>query len=125
MSAELIVAVVIAAIVAIVVVLVRRLMRRAREIGELTENGRVAVAILNEKRAQRRSRVEDHYFITYAFHASSGLKFSRQLRVTETEYKNYAEGQELEIIYLPSSPDINTFKSVVDKTRDAMQAPAQ
>lgn len=101
--------------------LMRRVMRRGQEISQLCADGRVATAEIVELRKQKRSRGERYYFVRYSFKASSGQEFSREWDVDGSEFAGYAEGQALDIVYLPSDPETSALKSLVDKTRDAIQ----
>ena len=104
-----------------VIFVVRRLSRRGQELKQLCENGSAAVGTLTEVRAERRSRSEDDHFIRYTFKSFTGNEYSRELKVKESEYVNYTQGQAVDIIYLPNDPDINALKILVDQMREALQ----
>jgi hypothetical protein len=99
----------------------RGVMRRGREIGQLCADGQAATAEVVELRKQKRSRGERYYYVRYSFRASSGQEYSREWDVDGSEFAGYTKGQALDIVYLPSNPDISALKSLVETTRDAVQ----
>ena len=84
--------------------------RLARE--GVTTSGRITVT---EKR--RMSRGEFEYFVTYAFETKDGTEVTKELRVQASRFDEYAEGQPIEIVYLPSDPSLSATKEVVDRVR--------
>jgi hypothetical protein len=102
---------------------VRRVLRRGSDIQRLSENGCDVVATVTEKKAQRRSRVEDYYFIRYTFRASDGNEYGRKFQVTGLEFADYEKGMNIDVVYLPAEPTVNALRSTVQRMRDALSVP--
>lgn len=103
-----------------IVAMIRRVSKRGDELKQLCDRGQAVVGKLTQLRKQRRSRTDDDHYITYTFTSGGGIEYSRELKVSEYEFADYAEGQAVDVVYLPDDPNINALKTLVDQMRDAI-----
>jgi hypothetical protein len=104
------------------VYVVRRVLRRGGNIHKLAANGCAVVATITETLVQRRSRVEDYYFISYCFRASDGNEYGRKFQVSELDFANFEKDANIDVVYLPAEPTVNALQSTVQQMRDALSA---
>jgi len=112
--------IIIVAVLLVAALLVRHVLRRGSDIQQLGQNGSAVVGTVTEAKAQRRSRVQDYYFISYTFRAFDGVEYSRRFRVEKLEFANYREGMPIDLVYLPADPSVNALASTVVQMRAAM-----
>jgi hypothetical protein len=108
------------AVVLVAAFFVRRVLRRGQNIVQLAQNGTEAVATITETLTQRRSRVEDYYFVNYTFRASDGNEYNRKFRVGELESSDYEKGMSIDVVYLPADPAVNALHSTVLRMRETL-----
>lgn len=61
-----------------------------------------------------------NFRLRYAFQAPNGQRYSRAISITSGEKSRYAEGQTVDIIYLPNNPGVNALTTLVDQARTAL-----
>lgn len=99
----------------------RRAAKRAREAADLVSRGTPVTATVIKLERKRRSRSSFSYRLRYRFTTTGGVDYERETELLPKEFKNYSEGQDIEVVYDPANPDVSMMKSMVDMTRDAMQ----
>ena len=102
----------------------RRIRRETRKMQALLERGAVAKAEIVEVKRQRRSRVHDDYFVSYAFSSRDGRRHTQRNRVTPGDFHGYVEGERIDIVYDPNDPAVSMIKLTVDEARRAMNRAA-
>ncbi len=95
-----------------------KLAAAAETMSSLVREGIATTGRISAAERRRRSRGEYDYFVTYSFEAKDGNEYSKERRVKATEFGDYAEGQPIDIVYLPNDPDVSATREMVDKVRN-------
>ncbi len=98
-----------------VVWMIRRVSKRGNDLMLLRERGQNIVGTLVEARAERRSRTNKNHYIKYSFRPGGATEYCRQLRVSESEFSDYEQGQEIEVVFLAEDPNVNALKKLVNQ----------
>lgn len=98
----------------------RQAAKRARQAADLISRGTPITAKVIKLERKRRSRSSTSYRLRYRFTTTGGVDYERETELLPREFKNYTEGQDIEVVYDPSDPNVSMMKSMVDATRDAM-----
>ena len=86
--------------------------------GKLLLEGETTTARITAAEKRRMSRGEFEYFVTYAFKSRDDVEHSKELRVSATEFDDYREGQQIDVVYLPSDPDVSATHAMVARVRN-------
>ena len=97
----------------------RKLAAAADSMARLVMEGETTTGRIVTTEKRKMSRGEFDYFVTYAFETRDGTEVTKELRVQASRFDEYADGQPIEIVYLPSDPSQSATKEVVDKVRGA------
>lgn len=102
-----------------VAILRKRVSKRGNELQQLLSQGRVVAGTVTGVRKQRRAKSLYNYFMSYSYKPFDGEEHSKEVSVKPSEFAGYIEGQEIEIVYLPKTPEIHAFKALIDQVRSA------
>ncbi len=94
-----------------------KLAAAAGEMSRLLLEGETTTARITATEKRRMSRGEFEYFVTYAFSSRDDVEHSKELRVSATEFDDYREGQQLDVVYLPSDPAVSATHAMVARVR--------
>ena len=95
----------------------RAIKRAAGRMADLAVHGHEAQAYVSKVEKKRLSRTDDAYIVTYEFTANDGRQYSRELNVKPSEFENFQQGQNLEIVYDTRNPEVSALKASVDEVR--------
>lgn len=96
-----------------------KLTEAATSMSRLTLEGETVTGRIAATERRRKSRGQFEYFVTYAFETKDGRDIEKELRVQATRFDEYAEGQPVDIVYLPSDPSVSATREMVDQVREA------
>ena len=95
-----------------------KMMAAAETMSSLVQEGIATTGRVSAAERRRMSRGEYDYFVTSSFDAKDGSEYSKELRVKATEFDEYAEGQPIDVVYLPGDPNVSATREMVDKVRN-------
>ncbi len=98
----------------------RNAAKRARQAANLVSRGIPVTAKVIKLEGKRRSSSRSSYRLRYRFTTTGGVEYERETVLKPKEFKEYSEGQDIEVVYDPADPAVNMMKSIVDLTRNAM-----
>lgn len=114
--AELVLVIIV--VIALLMYARHRLKAAATRMDSLTKSGLEASATITKAERRRRSRGEYAFYVTYAFNATNGIEYTRELEVGPSELSDFEEGQTVAIIYDSSNPGNSVLKTSVDQVRE-------
>lgn len=78
-----------------------------QEMSSLLQEGVATTARITATEKRRMSRGQFEYFVTYTFESRDEREYSKEIRVSATEFDNYQVGQPFDIVYLPGDPTVS------------------
>lgn len=93
--------------------------RRARQLALLAERGQRLHGTIVARRSVRRRSGPPRYRITYEYPAATSIKRGTSI-VSAARYASCAEGDPIDLAYLPDQPDVVAPRFVVDEAAAAV-----
>jgi hypothetical protein len=97
---------------------------RGLQMKSLAQGGVVAKGeVIQKFRRRSKSGPQASGYLKYRFDAPNGQAFTKRIAVSEQVYNEYAEGQPIDIVYLPDKPSVNGARYMVNLSRKALKLP--
>ena len=97
---------------------------RGLQMKSLAQQGVVGKGeVIQKFRRRARSGHQAAGYLKYRFETPQGLEFQKRIAVSEQVYNEYAEGQAIDIVYLPDKPSVNGARYMVNLSRKALKLP--
>jgi hypothetical protein len=90
--------------------------RRAKQVYELSQHGLPVTGTIT-RRWKRQGKVR-RPFLSYSY-SVAGQTYKHTMALSSDEYLTYAEGQLIELRYLPNKPEISATEKIVEQSRQA------
>ncbi|MDJ0750614.1 MAG: DUF3592 domain-containing protein [Woeseiaceae bacterium] len=95
-----------------------KLAAAAGDMSSLLLEGETTSARISAAEKRRMSRGQFEYFVTYTFNSRDDVEHSKEFRVSATEFDDYSEGQQIDVVYLPRDPAVSATHAMVARVRN-------